>query len=405
MNKNSIGRLQLWIANVTFIVFGTTGLLGVVWPYIQQTFDLKIDSLGLLLGVTGFGRLVASLSGGWMVTRLGVHRCVLVGSLLTVVGLLVYALAPVWGMLLFAAFAFGVGVGALNISLNAFVAAHYNTRDMNWLHGWFGVGATIAPQIVTLVVLVLGFSWRWVFGVLFVQQVVITLLFVFTLDRWHYEPAAEQQKQARGARIRSRDSLKLVVVWFGIGLFFLHAGLQLGAGQLTTALFIDARGIDPKVAATWISVFWAGTTTGRFLVGFIVTKLGRTQTLRLNMVGTVIGTLLLWWNPSPAVSFLGLALIGLTLGPIIPTLTSATPERVGAAHSANTIGWQFAASSIGSAILPGIATALAGRYGLETLGPFILVLSVVTIILHEIQVAWETRVPALSPTLESTGKS
>jgi fucose permease len=105
--------------------------------------------------------------------------------------------------------------------------------------------------------------------------------------------------------------------------------------------------------------------------------------LRSCILGIIGGSALVWWHPSDLVSFLGLALIGLSVAPLFPSLISSTPKRVGRRHAANAIGFQVAAGSVGIALLPGFAGVLAQNLGLEAIGPFLVVAAGVMFVLHE----------------------
>ena len=101
------------------------------------------------------------------------------------------------------------------------------------------------------------------------------------------------------------------------------------------------------------------------------------------MVAIVVGAGLLWWNPTQLVSFLGLTAIGAGVALLFPSLISLTPRWVGPAHTANAIGFQVAAGSIGMSILPGIAGILAQRVGLEVIGPILFVSGLLILLLFE----------------------
>jgi fucose permease len=87
------------------------------------------------------------------------------------------------------------------------------------------------------------------------------------------------------------------------------------------------------------------------------------------------------------VGFLGLALIGFSLAPLFPLLISHTPKRLGAAHAPNAIGFQVAAAGLGLSLVPGLAGVLAESLGLEIIGPFLLLASIATFLLHEVIVS------------------
>jgi len=101
------------------------------------------------------------------------------------------------------------------------------------------------------------------------------------------------------------------------------------------------------------------------------------------MGGVVCGTLLIWWNISDALSFLGLALTGFSVSPLFPVLTSNTPERLGAEHAANAIGFQITAVKLGLAVIPALGGVFAEAFGLEIIGPFLFVIAIAMFLLHE----------------------
>lgn len=133
-----------------------------------------------------------------------------------------------------------------------------------------------------------------------------------------------------------------------------------------------------------MSIYWASLTASRLLVGSVADRVDVVTLLRGCIVGVVFGSALVWWNPVvPLGSFLGLALIGISLAPLFPSLISSTPKRMGAAHATNAIGFQVAAGSVGIALLPGFAGILAENRGLEIIGPFMVVAAIVMFFLHE----------------------
>jgi len=148
-------------------------------------------------------------------------------------------------------------------------------------------------------------------------------------------------------------------------------------------LFTEVRSVAPGTAGLWISIYWGSLTVGRVVFGVVVDRLGVLSTLRTCMFCVILGSVFFWWNVTDILSFLGLALIGFSLGPLFPSLISDTPRRLGAAHAPNAIGFQVAAASLGVAVLPGLAGVLAENLGLEVIGPFLIVASIVMSVLYE----------------------
>ncbi len=376
-------RTLLFVGFVGFVAVGMpAAALGVAWAYMQTSFGVSLDSIGVILTAVTIGRLVMSIYSGRVIGWMGLGNYMLVGSVVMVAGLLGYALTPSWPLLVFSALVFGFGVTALNTGINTHAAANYASGTMNWLHAWYGLGSALGPLVVTGIVINLGLDWRWAYGVFIVTQLALTGVFALTRKQWAIEDKAAASEPAR-PKARLSETLRLAPALLGVTLFFLHGGIQIGTGQLTSTLLTDSRGVDPATAGLWISIYWAGLTVGRIFTGVVVSKVGNDRFMRINMFLTIVGTLLLWSDMSNNLSFLGIAMIGFTLGPVLPTLLADTPKRSGLRHTANTVGLQIAASGIGLALLPGLAAVVAERLGLETIGAYLFLIALISFVVHE----------------------
>jgi len=375
-------RKLLLIGFIGFVAVGMPAAgLGVAWAHMQTTFGVSLDSIGVILTAITIGRLVMSVYSGRVIGAIGLGSYMAVGSVVMLAGLLGYVLAPSWPLLVFAALVFGFGVTALNTGINNHAAAHYGSGTMNWLHAWYGLGSALGPLVVTLVVIQLGLDWRWAYGVFIVMQIALTVVFALTRHEWQLGERSSTEPERPKAKLS--ETLRLALALFGMALFFLHGGIQIGTGQLTNSLLTDSRGVDPATAGLWISIYWAGLTVGRMFTGMVVARVGNDRFMRINMLLTIVGTLLLWANISNNLTFLGIAVIGFTLGPVLPTLLADTPKRAGLRHSANTVGLQIAASGIGLALLPGLAAWVAVQVGLESIGAYLFLVALLSFVTHE----------------------
>jgi fucose permease len=382
--KRNANTLIIVISFAGFIILGMpSGVLGVAWPSVRSSFGLPLDAVGTLLITTTAGYLLSSFTSGRVVSRMGVGAFLTVGTLLASLGLLGYALAPAWLVMVLLGFLAGMGSGVIDAGLNTYFATHFSASLMNWLHACFGVGATVGPAVMTAI-LNLGFSWRWGYAVAAFLCGLLALAFGLTRSRWRLsgsDAGVEGDPQQKGAR--SRVTLGLPVVWLGIAAFFVFTGVEVSAGQWPYSLFTEARGIAPATAGLWVSVYWGSLTVGRIVLGPVVDRLGITTTLRACMLGAVLGAALIAWGGTDVLSFAGLAVMGFALAPIFPSLMTATPGRVGFAHAANAIGFQVSAASLGGAILPGVAGVLAANLGLEIIGPYLVLSAILLFLLHE----------------------
>ena len=373
----------LFIAFLSFIAIGLQGgALGVAWLYMQDTFGVTLESLGVLLTTFTLGSLGVSFYSGSIVGRIGVGMFCTVSAVVGLIGLVWTALTPTWTGLILAALLLGLGRSGINAGINTFIADAYPSSRMNWLHALFGVGSSLGPLLVTLLVAQWGQPWQLSYWVLAGVQVVVLSLFAATLPHWQLTPAPVSDSEPSGGP-SMRSSLRLLPLWLGVVLFVSHTGLQSGAGQLTNNLFVEGRGVDPKIAGVWISLFWVFITLGRILFGALVDCIGTARLLRYVTFGTVIGALLLWWSPVDAVGFFGLGLMGFTLAPVFPSSVSRTPTLVGAYHSPNAIGVQMAGAALGGALVPGVIGYVGDNLGLNLIPPCLVAVALAQFVIHE----------------------
>lgn len=394
MNSSSRGgTVKLFaLSCAVFIVGGISGsAIGVVWIYVQDDFNVTLSALGALVAAATLGRLLTSAASGPLINRLGL-AWVMMGSLgITAASMLGFALAPSWLVVMLVAFGSGVGAGIMATGLNAFAALHFSARRMNWLHGSYGIGSTLGPLLITTIVIDLSLDWRYAYLLFTLIRLALALLFFLTRRDWQLDAAQSRRGRRDSASLRA--TLRLPILWLMGSAFMFAVGTELVTGQFANSFFIDARGITPKVAGVWVSLYWASLTVSRFLAGIIIARISLGSFLRLNSLGILAGAALLGANLSAGGSLLGLALIGFAIAPFSPLMASATPGRVGAAHVANAIGLQFTGASLGMVILPWLAGILAEALGLEAIPQFVFALALLTFLSHEAILRRERRQP------------
>jgi fucose permease len=368
--------LLLWISFLSLMTMGLQGgALGVTWLSIEKSFDKTLEDLGFLLIVSTVGGLITNFYGGRLIAHMGLGWVCFLGSLLSAICSLFMGLAQQWYLVVLIMFVWGVGRAAINGGVNTFVASHYSSRQMNWLHAIFGIGSTLGPLLMTFLITYLNLSWRLGYFIFAALEVMVTLLFFITLKDWHLKAKVVEMKNTPALL----QTLRLVPVWLGTALFVMHTGMQMTTGQLSHTLFVEGRGIDPKIAGLWVSLFWGFITMGRL---FFAVFMDGAKVLRFCMLGTVLGALLICWN-IPAISFLGIALTGFTLAPVFPTMVSRIPSLVGVAHGPNAIGIAMAGASLGGALLPGLVGWLAEQFGFNAIAFGLVVIGVLQFAIHE----------------------
>ncbi len=232
-------------------------------------------------------------------------------------------------------------------------------------------------------------SWRVGYEIAAGVMLLVTILYAATLSLWKI--SSPQNPESPSQRKSIWDVLRMPVVWMGIALFFIYAGLEATPGTWAFTLFTQGRGIAQDTAGLWVSIYWASFTIGRFFFGAIITRVNTLVLMRICILGVVIGAALFWWNPADWISFAGLTIIGFMEAPLFPVFVSNTPARVGLENAGNAIGFEVAGAGVGIAMLPALAGFLANKISLNVIPPFIFVAALLVVVLHELNVAQGAR--------------
>lgn len=359
--------LLIPLAFLAFISLGLPdGLLGVSWPSMRREFGVPLDALGLLAAFSTAGYLTASFLSGRILRVLPLGTVLALSTLAAATALLGFAVAPAWPLLLALGYLAGLGGGAIDAGLNAYGATHFSARTLNWLHAFFGVGTTAGPLIVTTV-LGGGHTWQWSYVIVGSLQLMLALTFFLTRRRW-VDAGHTGEATAPLPAARTRDTLRRPVVWMGMLTFFLYSGVEFATAQWSYSLLTLGRDVPATTAGLYVSLYWGSLMVGRVLFGSVANRVPLIPTLRLCLMAAVVGALLLWLNPTPALSVGGLMLIGFAFAPVFASMISLTPDRVGAAHATSAIGFQVAAAGLGGATITALIGLLTRVAGLEVIG-------------------------------------
>jgi fucose permease len=358
--------LLLSLAYLGFISLGLPdGVLGVAWPSIRASFLLPLDAVGSLLAMSASGYVLSSLLSGHILSRMNVGALLAVSCVATATSLLAYAVTPLWSIMVATAFVAGLGAGAIDAGINTYMATQFGARTLNWLHAFYGIGATSGPLIMTQVMLA-GRAWRWGYAVVGLGVLALGACFAVTRALWATPTDATPSAGAHGA-VPLASTLRLPATWLYLAAFFVYTGIEACFGAWMYSVFAEGRGIPMATAGAWASAYWGALTAGRVGFGFVVGHAGLHQLLRASLLMIVGGATLVCLHLTPLLSLLGLLLAGLGCGPIFPSLIATTPRRLGEAHTANAVGFQVAAAALGQALLPTVMGTLAAGAGLEVI--------------------------------------
>ena len=364
--------LLLAMIYLAFIALGLPdSMLGVAWPTMRSNLSLPLEALGLLTLLLTLLSALSSFASGPLTRKMGTGPLVVVSTLATAGALWVISGSSNFTWLLAAAIPLGLGAGGVDSSLNSYVARHYSGRHMNWLHSFWGVGATVGPLVMTAALV--NTTWRGGYQWIALAQLVLALVLLATLPLWkrnrHRSESLGDPKDPEG-----RIPLKSWATWLSTGIYALYVTAEFSVGLWSNSLLVESRGLVPALSGVWIATYYGSIMGGRMLVGLVVNRWGNRNLISLGLGVSLLGALLLIFPGSIYFNLAGLILLGLGFAPIYPCLMHETPRRFTSEASPVVMGRQVGAAYLGAAIFPGLLGWFMARTSLEILGPVVLVL-------------------------------
>ena len=370
-------RILLGIIYIGFISLGLPdGALGIGWPLMRLDFGVPIHYAGFILFITLPLSALSSLMSAHLGEKYGVGKVAFASALLTSSSLLgISTVTSYWGLILFS-FGLGIGQGAVDALLNAYVAKHYNARHMSWLHGCWAVGATIGPALMTRVISTSG-AWSMGYLSLGSAQFVIAIILLLSLGFWLHDDHETLNKP----KTRSAFDLRML---FGMALFFLYVGVELSIGLWSNSYLIEKMGLAASVSGYLVALYYASIMVGRFLSGFVAVRLGNRGLIRLGLMIVSGGLIMMFVAEEVMFLRLGMILMGLGLAPLYPAMMHETPRRFKEDLATRLIGYQVGIAYGGGMIITAGLGFLFNLFDLSIFYPLVLVVIVLMIILSEL---------------------
>ena len=375
--------LLLAIIYLAFISLGLPdSLLGAGWPVMHGYFGVPLSYAGFVSVIISAGTVTSSLLSERLTRRLGTKYVTLFSVLLMVVALFGFSFSNRFWVLCLWAVPYGLGAGSVDAALNNYVALHYSSRDMSWLHCFWGVGTIVSPYVMSLALT--RATWQAGYRAVGVIQLAIAVVLLVTLPLWRVHNAADDDRQS-GRVLGLKGALKIRGVPQLLLGFCGYCALESTCMLWTSSYLIATRGVSPERAAAFASLFFIGITAGRFLAGFISNRLGDRTMIRLGTGILFFGVLLLLVPGLPEVVVLaGCVVMGLGCAPIYPSIIHATPYNFGSENSQAIIGVQMASAYTGSTFAPPLFGFLSTRMGLGLLPVYVAAFGVLMIAMVEI---------------------
>ena len=383
-------QLLLPIIYLAFISLGLPdSLLGSAWPSLYPVLGVPVSSMGLLSMLTSLGTIVSSLQSDRLTRTFGTGRVTAFSTALTALALFGFSVSRSFWMLCLWAVPYGLGAGSIDAALNNYVALHYKSRHMSWLHCMWGVGTVISPMLMSHA-LSAGQGWSSGYRTVACLQTVIAAILFCSLPLWKGRAASADSPEPDAKALRLGEVFRIPGAKEVMACFFCYCALETTAGNWASSYLTLTKGVPAETAAAFAGLFYTGITVGRALCGFITFKLNDTQMIRLGqgVLAAGVAALLL---PAPYIlSLAGLVLIGLGCAPIYPSIIHSTPDHFGADKSQAVIGIQMASAYVGNLVMPPLFGLIANRITPALFPVYLLVLLGMMVFTHE-QLTYKTK--------------
>lgn len=372
----------LGIIYLSFISLGLPdALLGAAWPNMYPEFQVPVSYAGIISMIIALGSIISSLKSDRLTRKFGTGKVTAVSVGITALALWGFSISHSFILLCLWAIPYGLGAGSVDASLNNYVALHYASKHMSWLHCMWGIGATLGPYIMGAV-LSGGTTWNTGYGIISVLQIVLTAVLIFSLPKWKKQNTLSEETTSEKVlslkEILAIPGAKAIMVCF-----FCYCAVEQTTMLWASSYLNLAKGVDAKTAASFAGMFCIGITIGRGINGFIAMKLKDRQMIRMGQAIILTGIIIMILPFGQAVSLIGFSLIGLGCAPIYPCIIHSMPEHFGAERSQAIIGVQMASAYIGTCLMPPLFGLIANHISIRLLPLYLLILLVLIVSMHE----------------------
>lgn len=368
------------LISVIFLSFIGLGLpdtiLGSIWPVIQQDINAPLYSAGIITLIVQVGTVISSLFSSKLVYKYSTQMITFFSILLTSISLIIFACSYNVLFLFAAAIPLGIGAGSVDAALNGYVANNFKSNIMNFLHGFWGIGAFLGPFTMSFFIKS-DIGWRA--GYIFTASVLFLIAFIVFLSRkvWVNNNRSEEK-----VYISNKEALKIPLVKSALITFSFFSYIELTTGLWISSYFVYGLGISKYYAALITALFYGSITAGRIITGLFSNNLENYKLIRAGEIAVITGCILMIFG-NIYLSVAGAFIIGVGSSPIYPAMLHETPKRFGEKASLTVMGLQMSVSYTGGAISPLIFGILADRFSFNLLPYYILFGAVIIFIFSE----------------------
>ena len=382
-----MSTLLLAIIYICFISLGLPdSTLGSAWPAIHAELNVPVSYMGFISMSVSFCTIISALFSDKLIRKFSTRTIVAFSIFLTIIGMAGFAFSNQFWLLILFAIPYGLGAGAIDSSLNNYVALHYSAKHLSWLHCFWGVGTLVGPYAMSYAISS-SYGWRLGYIVVGVLQIIILAIVLITFPLWKKAKfkGEENNEEVQFAKLTFKQKLSIKGVIFILIAFFAYCSLEQTGMVWASTYFNNAKGLNKETSAALGSLFYIGITVGRFISGFISSKLNDKQMIRLGIAIIIPGIILLLLPfDTYILSIIGLIFIGLGCAPIYPCIIHSTPINFGKENSQAIIGLEMAFAYVGTTLMPPLFGVIASYIDIRLYPIYLSIFLIILIICSEL---------------------
>ena len=381
-------QILLVIIYISFISLGLPdALLGSAWPSMYGEMGVPVSFAGVISMIIALGTIISSLQSDRVTRKLGAGVVTAVSVAMTAAALFGFSISDSFFALCLWAVPYGLGAGSVDAALNNYVALHYTSRDMSWLHCMWGVGTIVGPNVMGYA-LTNGMTWNRGYFYISLLQIVLSAALFLSLPIWKkMEKEKGIVKQPEGQEKREKAlTLKEIIAIPGAKeimiAFFCYCAVEQTAMLWGSSYMVLHNGISAERAAAYASLFCIGITAGRFVSGFLTMRFSDRQMIRGGQTLIITGIVVLVLPLGSMAAVAGLVMIGLGCAPVYPCIIHSTPACFGPKRSQALIGVQMASAYVGTCLMPPLFGLIANHISASLLPVYLLVIAVLMTVMY-----------------------
>jgi len=294
------------------LTIGTRIVYPALLPEIRLEFEFGYATAGILIGLVWAAYGALQFPGGLLADTTSHRIALVVGTMVTVIGLCILVFSPVFGVFVLATAVMGAGTGLYGPSRVAVLSNIYSEHDSTAIgvsQAAGNVGNAIFPVIAGGVSVYLG--WRAGLGYL------APLLVVVAIGLWVTVPDASDSRPSQSVTTLVKEARRALMshpVYSGTGLLLLLMFVYQSLTGFLPTYLVDEAGLSTAGAATLYSVFFAAAVLTQLAAGALADRFGIRPTIAFFAAASIPGFVLLLATESFVLTVIGVLCLSFLLG-------------------------------------------------------------------------------------------